>query len=134
MVSKVESNGKEQKEKSKRTISFNSCKDMYEDVISYVEGNERKVVCWDGEEKERVGRGRKKIIEKIRYGIGVDEYNKYLHDPSTHSARVFLINATSADFIATVRRFSRDDISYVYDVNKKIYGVIFHDEPRKLWY
>jgi len=113
-----------------RVITFTDRKKLYRQTNAYDDGVLHKFLCWDVD----TGRVDKKSKAKIKdvYGIRENEFKDYFANPSTHSVNVWAMLKGSADFIATVRNFA-DGVSYVYDVDKKILGVVFHDDVGYVW-
>lgn len=114
-----------------RSIAFSHKTKLYKQTNKYDDEIPHKFLCWDVDTGQVNAKTKEKVIDT--YGIAENEFKDYFDNPSTHSVKVWAMLKGSADFIATLREFT-DQVSYVYDVDKKIMGVIFHDDTSCIWY
>jgi len=113
-----------------RVVSFSHKKKLYRQTNTYDDEIVHKFMCWDVDTGRVDPKTKKKVQET--YGIAENEFRDYFANPSTHSVKVWAMLKGSADFIATLREFV-DGVSYVYDVDKQVLGVFFHDDTSCIW-
>jgi len=87
--------------------------------IEFENNGPSKVVVWEDK------------IEKITFCMFKENLDEYLAG-KWKSVKVWMLNKGGVAFYATMRQFI-DGVSYIYDTDKIVIGVLFHDDLKNVW-